>query len=106
MKKKEEGIVPKVKDIEPIGTQVLIETLTQQEVLGTKLQLPENEVSNKQAPQGYVVGMGPKVQIDWGFGVGDRVIVTGNYTPVPEFRKGHRSLILVDPHQIKAVLKE
>ena len=103
MKNKE---VSKVKDIVPIGTQVLIETLTQQEILGTRIQLPEDEVGKKQAPQGYVVSIGPKVQTDWGFGVGDRVIVTGNYTPVPEFKKNNRSLILVDPHQIKAVLKE
>jgi co-chaperonin GroES (HSP10) len=105
MKKKEKEVL-EVKDIKPIGTQVLIETLTQQEILGTRIHLPEDEISKKQAPQGYVLDMGPKVQTDWGFGVGDRVIVTGNYTPVPEFKRSHRSLILVDPHQIKAVLKE
>ena len=104
--KKKEDTVPEIKKIVPVGTQILIETLTRQEVFGTKLHLPDDEVGKKQAPQGYILDMGPKVLTDWGFKVGCRVIVTGNYTPVPEFKESHRSLILVDPHQIKAVLQE
>jgi co-chaperonin GroES (HSP10) len=97
--------VGEIKEIVPVGTQVLIETLTQQEVLGTHLELPEDKVEKKQAPQGYVLGIGLKVE-GFGFRVGDRVIITGNYTPVPEFKKSHRSMILVEPHQVKAILKE
>lgn len=102
--------VPSVVDVNPCGTQVLVELLTAQEALGTVLQI-DSSASVNGAPQGYVLALGPKVPADLGFQQGDRVTLHGNYTPLPESQKlsrknPHRPWILVEPHQIKAVFVE
>lgn len=100
--------VPSLKDVNPCGSQVLIELLTAQEALGTILQI-EGDAAITGAPQGYVVKKGPRVSEDWGFKIGDRVTLHGNYTPLSENidrSNSHRPWILVEPNQIKAVLVE
>lgn len=102
--------VPGVVGVNPCGSQVLVELLTAQEALGTILQI-DSAASVNGAPQGYVVKIGPKVASDWGFQVGDRVTLHGNYTPLPEGQKlqrknPNRPWILVEPIQIKAVFVE
>lgn len=101
-------MVPSLKDVNPCGSQVLIELLTAQEALGTRLQI-DADASITGAPQGYVIKKGPRVSEDWGFKIGDRVTLHGNYTPVSETiqrSNSHRPWILVEPNQIKAVLVE
>lgn len=98
--------VPKPTGVEPLGSQVLCEILSAQEALGTTLVVgDETKVG---APQGYILAFGPNVSCDsYGFRVGDRVILTGNFTPIPEkIGDAHRMKILVEPHQIKARLTE
>lgn len=102
--------VPAVVGVKPCGTQVLVEILTAQEALGTKLVVSETASVNG-APQGYVLAVGPKVASDLGFKVGDRVTLHGNFTPLPEGQKVNkknpdRPWILIEPHQIKAVFVE
>ena len=102
--------VPSVVGVNPCGSQVLVELLTAQEALGTILQI-DSTASVNGAPQGYVVKLGPKVASDWGFKVGDRVTLHGNYTPLPEGQKFQRKnpdrpWILIEPIQIKAVFVE
>jgi len=102
--------VPSVVGVKPCGTQVLIELLTAQEALGTILTI-ESSSSINGAPQGYVIAFGPKVPLELGFAVGDRVTLHGNFTPLPESNKfnkenSHRPWILVEPQQIKAVFVE
>lgn len=98
--------VPTIKDVEPCGSQVLVELLTAQEALGTVLTIESSVING--APQGYVKKTGPRVSEDWGFKVGDRVTLHGNYTPLPELDRtnNHRHWILVEPQQIKAILLE
>ena len=102
--------VPSVVGVSPCGSQILVELLTAQEALGTILQI-DSAASMNGAPQGYIVEIGPKVPSDLGFQKGSRVTLHGNYTPIPEGQKiqrknPHRPLILVEPHQIKAVFVE
>jgi hypothetical protein len=102
--------IPAIVGVKPCGTQVLVEVLTAQEALGTKLVVSESTSING-APQGYVLAVGPKVSSDLGFAVGDRVTLHGNFTPVPEGQKLERKnpdrpWILIEPHQIKAVFVE
>ena len=57
--------------------------------------------------QGLVVDVGPQLNIeDYGFKVGDRVIVDGTYVPVPRYddRSKPRDLCVFPPHAIKCVL--
>lgn len=102
--------IPAVTGVKPCGSQILVEVLTAQEALGTKLVVSESTSING-APQGYIVATGPKVATDLGFKVGDRVTLHGNFTPVPEGQKFDRKnpdrpWILIEPHQIKAVFVE
>ena len=102
--------VPGIVDVNPCGSQILVELQTAQEALGTILHV-DSSASVSGAPQGYVLALGPKVSSDLGFKKGDRVTLNGNYTPVPEVQKlkranSHRPWILVEPHQIKAVFVE
>ena len=96
--------VPSIKGVKPVGTQVLVEKLSAQEITSSTILIDE-DATMAGAPQGYVKDLGPKVPEDHGIKVGDRVVLTGNYTPVPDFGNG-RPLMLVDPHQIKAILEE
>ncbi len=95
--------VPSVSGVKPVGSQILVEFLTTQEALGTKLHVGEETKAG--APQGYVKALGPRVDKDWGINVGDRVLCSGSFTPCPEV-KSDRMLGLVEPHVIKAILEE
>jgi len=100
--------VPSLKDVVPCGSQVLVEVLTAQEAMGTVLTI-EADAAITGAPQGYVRKIGPRGSNDWGFNIGDRVTLHGNYTPVTQQvdrENSHREWILVDPNQVKAVLVE
>jgi hypothetical protein len=41
---------------------------------------------------------------NYGFNVGDRVVISGNATPVPDYDSSDREKVLVEPFAIKAVL--
>jgi len=101
-----ESLVPQVAGVQPCGSQVLVETLTPQELMNTNLHLSEaTEV--KQPLQGYVRAVGPAVKVeDWGFKVGDRVVISGNGVMAPNYDHSHRDRFLMEPHAIKGVLPE
>ena len=98
----------KIADCEPVGGTILVEMLSAQEAIGTKLHVEGK--SQMGAPQGYVLKIGPAVYADPENGQikpGDRVLLSGNYTPVPEYpRDNDRMLGLVEVHAIKAILRE
>jgi co-chaperonin GroES (HSP10) len=101
--------VKKIKNVKPVGSQVLVELLTEQEMMGTKLTLTGK--THNGCPQGYVLAVGPGMKnlADWGFNIGDRCIVTGSFNPLPEvpnITTPGRSLALFEPHCIKAVLEQ
>ena len=102
--------LPKVKDVMPVGTQILVELLTPEEIMGpTKLHIPEGASKNaiNGAPQGYILKIGPKVDENWGFKVGQRVVMSGGYVPLPESTSPNgRPRACVEPHIVKAVLIE
>lgn len=92
-----------VKKCTPCGNQVLLEMLTAQEMLGTKLIVNENQKTMREF-QGIVVGLGPLVSDTYGFAVGDRVLISGMVTPVPNYDGSERDKVLIDPMCIKAKL--
>ena len=99
-------MIGRVTAVKAVGYNVLVEMLTANEIMNTKFALAENAVSGE-APQGYVLDIGPGVEVDkLGFKVGDRVLLQGNYVPVPAYGDSERKRGLVQPHDIKAVLEE
>ena len=51
--------------------------------------------------------VGPNVKLDdWGFRVGDRVLISGSGVMVPNYAKSHRESFFMEPHSIKGVLSE
>ena len=103
--------VPVVCGATPTGSQVLIELLTPQEIMGTNLHIGDS-AEGLGAPQAYIKKLGPRVVFDnasdkpWGFSENDRVVLSGNFTPLPEIEGHDRLLALVEPHAIKAILQE
>ena len=96
--------IPTVTGVKPCGAQILLELLTVQEMMGTKLFL-KNHAQNHAEYQAYVVACGPTIDLGiYGFKIGDRVLLSGNGTPVPNFDNSERERILMDPFAVKAVL--
>ncbi len=117
--------VPEIKDFLPCGNWVFVELLNEEEILGTELHLVTTSGSFDAkgldgAPQAYVRALGPKVDGQWGFGVGDRVLFsTAVFIPCPNvkiendskvsldsFDKPKRARGLISPQHIVAVAKE
>ena len=97
---------PKIVGVKPTGSQIMIELLTAQEVLGTTM-LVNDDQADVGSPQAYVVAFGPGVKVDdISFKVGDRVLLQGSYVPIPKFDSNPRRKGLVEMHGIKAVLEE
>lgn len=92
-----------VKNCRPCGSQVLLDLLSVQEMMGTELIMTNKKPVGEY--QAIVLAVGPAVELDnWGFKVGDRVLLSGNGTPVPDFNGNGRDKILMDPFSIKGVL--
>ena len=98
--------VPKVVSAKPTGSQVLVEILTPQELMGTSLHVGD-KVDTKVPLQGYIRDVGPAVKLDdWGFKVGDRVLISGSGVMVPNYDDCHRDRFFMEPHAFKGVLAE
>jgi co-chaperonin GroES (HSP10) len=98
--------IKKVTGCKPCGNQVLIELLTTQEMANTKLILNNTNKRAGAEYQAIILGIGPQVDNkSYGFAVGDRVVISGNAVPAPEYgAESERDKVLVDPVTIKAVL--
>lgn len=94
-----------VTGIKATGSLILVEMLTADEVTPTQLLISKK--TDYGTPQGYILDIGPAVDSGkLGFQVGDRVLVQGNYVPVPEIPGQSRKMGIVDIYNIKAVLQE
>ena len=98
-------MVSKVTDCKPVGQLVLVEHLTDNEMLGTSLHLPESTAGTAEVQQSIVLAVGPRFSTEnWGFDVGDRVMVIGSYNPVPKYGAEDREKGIIEPHTVRAVL--
>jgi len=99
-------VVPKIKYAKTVGTQILVEILSSKDIIETVLHL-EKDKNIHGTPQAYILEIGPMVKSEYGFSVGDRVVLQGTYTPLPEVTtKNERLLGVCEPHAIKAILIE
>lgn len=98
---------PKVVSVTPCGSQVLVEILTAQEMIGSVIQVSE-KTDLKVPLQGYVRALGPALQKEnnWGFKIGDRVLISGAGVIAPNWDGTHRDRFLMEPSAIRAVLGE
>lgn len=94
----------KIKKCKPCGYQVLLELLTPQEMLDTKIIINEQKQAIREF-QAIVLDIGPSMKDEYGFKVGDRVLLSGSGVPVPNYDNSERDKILMDPICIKAVLE-
>lgn len=98
--------VPKIKGYKPTGSQVLVEILTVQELANTSITISE-KTDLKVPLQGYIRSVGPSFKPnDWGFNVGDRVLISGSGVMAPNYDECHRDRFFMEPHAIKSVLVE
>ena len=97
---------PKIVGVRPIGSQVLVEILTVQELSNTNITISEK--TNLQVPlQGYIVAVGPGFKsVDWGYDVGDRVLISGGGVIAPTYDDTHRDRFFMEPTAVKSVLVE
>jgi co-chaperonin GroES (HSP10) len=87
----------------PTGNQILLELLTAQEILGTKIIV--NDSKTYKEFQAIVLAEGPLAKCDqYGFKIGDRVILSGTGVPVPNFNNTGRDRVLMEPNCVKAIL--
>lgn len=100
-----ESTVRPPKAVHPFGSSILIEILNPDEQIGTKLYLGKNTKVDD-APQAYIVELGPKVPEDSGLKVGLRIYWQGNCIPLNDPRAKDRVRGLVEIHQIKAVVED
>lgn len=98
--------VPEITGVKPCGAQVLIEMLTVQELANTSIKISE-KTDLKVPLQGYVRAVGPCFKSeDWGFGVGDRVLISGGGVIAPNYDDTHRDRFFMEAHAVKCVLNE
>lgn len=98
----------KYEAVKAAGTNILVELLTAEEVMGSTLHLPTN--TKMPAIQGIILDIGPALKgEEWGIEVGDRVVLWGDFVPVPKPKSVQESNKkdwgVYPPHAIKAVLK-
>lgn len=95
---------PKVVDVRPFGSMVLVEHLGADEILSTSIIVQKDAAVG--SPQAYVVKLGDRLTADCGLKPGDRVVLQGSYVPVINFDGNTRERGLVELHNIKAILVE
>jgi hypothetical protein len=99
----------KIIGCKPVASQVLVEHLTDNEMMDTNLLLPNSKESGSGAvQQSIVLDYGPSFDPEkWGYDKGDRVMVVGSYNPVPKINDNQtREMGIIEPHNVRAVLLE
>ncbi len=97
-------MIKKVVNAKATGQSVLVELLSANDVMETSLHLGEK--TKVEAPQAYIVDIGPQVDREkFGVTVGDRIVLSGGFIPLPKGDSG-RQRGIIDVFSIKAVLIE
>ena len=98
---------PNITEIKPVGSCVLIQRLSDNDLKESQIFIPENSTP-QHLPQGVILKIGPGVQKEnYGFEEGDRVLLVGTSNPTPPLNEDDEVVReLVEPHTIRAVLVE
>jgi hypothetical protein len=93
--------VKKIKSAEAAVYGILVEMLTEQEASGSSF-----VISQDPSKQAYITSIGCLVNKDSGLEVGQRVLLQGQYVPMPIKSASGRVLGCIDMSNIKAILHE
>lgn len=102
--------LPKIKDVSPFGSKILVEVLRDDEIMGTSLIVGAGSgtgASAGGAPQALIIKLGNGITDDCGLKEGQRIYWSGKGTLVddPTTNPG-RSRALLEVHNILAVINE
>lgn len=98
--------VPKIAGLKPAGSQILVEILTANELMGTSLAITD-KIDLKVPLQGYIKAVGPSFNPEsWGYGIGDRVLISGSGVMAPNYDSSTRDRFFMEPTAVKSVLVE
>ncbi len=102
--------LPKIKAVAPFGSKILVETLRDDEIMGTALYVGAGKGTGMNAdgaPQAIIIKLGPKVEADSGLKEGQRIYWSGKGTLVedPNTTSG-RSRALLEISNILAIIEE
>jgi hypothetical protein len=102
--------LPKIKSVSPFGSKILVETLRDDEIMGTALFVGAGKGTGANAdgaPQAVIVKLGPQVAADSGLKEGQRIYWSGKGTLVedPNTTTG-RSRALLEISNILAIIEE
>lgn len=105
---------PKVHNVIPNQTGILFEILENDEIYSeneSSIILPDNQKAKANAdnpPQVRVLALGNQIKPEnTGINVNSRLIITGNYTPIPlSYMPGKRKKGICDFSAVKAILEE
>ena len=99
--------VPKVKAVHPYGSKILVECLNNKELIDTTLFIPE-DTAPSDAPQAYILELGPQVDEGSGLSVGQRIYWEGKGLAVndPRSEKSNRVVALLEIHNVRGIIEE
>ncbi len=97
--------VPEIKGHVPVGNNILIELLTQQEISGSSLFVPEGSSKGPTAHQAYILAVSPMIEETWGLKVGQRISLNGGFVPLPG-GQGKRDIGTIQFTSVVAILLE
>lgn len=99
--------VPKVKAVHPYGSKILVECLNNKELIDTNLFIPD-DTAPSDAPQAYILELGPQVDEASGLEVGQRVYWEGKGLAVndPRSEKSGRVIALLEIHNVRGIIEE
>lgn len=96
----------KVTGARAVTSKIIVEHIPAKETFDTKL-IISDDVEDSGPPQAFIIDMGPGIKSeDVGFKVGDRVVLSGKYVPIPQLPGVSRPRGIVEIHDIKCVLTE
>lgn len=96
----------KVIGAKAVTSKIIVEHIPAKETFDTKLIISDN-VEDSGPPQAFILDMGPGIEpATVGFKIGDRVIISGKYVPLPQVAGVTRPRGVVEIQDIKAVLVE
>lgn len=99
--------VPKVKAVHPYGSKILVECVNNKELIDTNLFIPE-DTAPSDAPQAYILELGPQVDEGSGLVVGQRIYWEGKGLAVndPRSEKSGRVVALLEVHNVRGIIEE